>query len=257
MKRGRKKPKEREFIFGVNPITEAIRAGRRKIYGVYVKSGAIASKQTKALLDLAGRKRIHVERMDMEKIAKLAGAEGHQGILAEVSLPAYSNLEKLIERSLKNPRESRPAIAALDGVQDPRNLGAIIRSAEAFGFDGVIIPRDRAASYSPVAAKASAGAGEHMSLCQVTNMAEAVRLLKEAGFSCVALEGEAGEDFTGGPEGPIVIALGSEGVGVRPLVIKRCGITARIPMSGRINSLNVSTAAAVAFYITRHGAAKG
>ena len=178
-------------------------------------------------------------------MARTAGAEGHQGICAQVSEPVYSGLDRVIEAAFKS---QSPTLAILDGVMDPRNLGAIIRSAEAFGVAGVMFPDRRAAEYTPVAAKASAGAGERARLCRVVNIAETVRALKGEGWRVIVLDGGAADEFAPSP-GPLALVLGGEGEGARPLVIKRAGETARIPMQGGVGSVNVSAAAAIAFYL--------
>lgn len=248
MKRSRQKARNQEYLFGINPVMEAIKAGRRKVFGLTVKTGAVG-KPLGGLIDLATRKKITVERADIDKVARMAATEGHQGVVALVSSPVYVKLDNLIERSLNKSKGHRPTLAVLDGVMDPRNLGAIIRSAEAFNVNGVIFPANRAAVYTPVAAKASAGAGEHMNLCLVTNIAETTRRLRDEGFMCVALDGDADKNLTFTEETPVALILGGEGTGVRPLVVKRCDYSARIPITGKTGSLNVSSAAAVAFYI--------
>jgi len=250
MKNRRKPEKTREVIFGVNPVTEALRAGSRIFYRIAVKQGIKSSGPIQNITDLAARKKIPVEYAPIDTVARMAGAEGHQGVAALVSPRAYVTLDRLIETARRSPR---PVVAVLDGIMDPRNLGAIIRSAEAFGLIGVVFPERRAADYTPVAAKASAGAGERIALCRVTNIAETVRRLREEGFECVALDSAAREVLGAGPEGPVALVLGGEGTGVRPLVMKRCHRAARIPLTGKIGSLNVSAAAAIAFYLSRHG----
>lgn len=245
-KRGVKRPVF-ETLFGVNPVREALRAGKRKFASVNVKGGADKSKALAAIIDAAGRRGVPVATSDIDTIAKRAGAEGHQGVVANVSPLPLSSLDRIIERTLKL---DTPCLAVLDGVQDPRNLGAIIRSAEAFGLGGVIIPDRRSASYTPVAAKASAGAGEHLPICVVTNIAETIRRLRDEGFYTVAFEKDAQDVFIK-PSGPIAIVMGGEGTGVRPLVIKRCDATAKIPIIGATGSLNVSVASAIAFYLAR------
>ncbi|MDH5639273.1 MAG: 23S rRNA (guanosine(2251)-2'-O)-methyltransferase RlmB, partial [Nitrospinota bacterium] len=162
------RPRERtqDILFGINPITEAIKAGRRKIFQIIHKEG-LQGAPAASLLSLARTKGIQVTTAPMEKVVALAGgADGSQGIVAMVSPPVYSSFDKLLDQLAAM---DNPIVAALDGVMDPRNLGAIIRSAEAFGLAAVIFPERRAASYTAVAAKASAGAGEHMRLCPVVN----------------------------------------------------------------------------------------
>lgn len=246
MKNERQATRDREVIYGVNPVMEALKAGRRRFYNITVKPGHKKSGPVGEIVSLAESKRIQVDYQPVDEIAKRERIEGHQGVLANVSPPVYVNLDDLADPS------SAPQtylLAALDGVMDPRNLGAIIRSAEVFGVSGVIFPYDRACAYTPVAAKASAGAGERIKLCRVVNMAETIRKLSDDGFTCVALEEDAEVDFESAPDGPLVLVLGGEGTGVRELVKKRCGNTAKIPMKGGVGSLNVSTAAAIAFYI--------
>lgn len=244
MKKGRPE-RGREILFGVNPIHEALKAARRKFYGLTLKSGIKQAGAVAEILEIAGRRGIPVKFEDIDTVARMAGAEGHQGICAQVTEPVYSGLDRVLEAALKS---ESPTLAILDGVMDPRNLGAIIRSAEAFGVAGVIFPDRRAAQYTPVAAKSSAGAGERARLCRVVNVAETVRTLKDEGWRVVALDGEAANEFAPAP-GPLALVLGGEGEGARPLVIKRAGETARIPMQGGVGSVNVSAAAAIAFYL--------
>lgn len=244
--KSRESDKSREVIFGVNPIMEALKAGSRRFHRIVLKKGIKKSGATAEIIDSAKRKKIEVVHADIDVVAKMADSEGHQGIVATVTPITYISFDKLLSSLSDNNNRS---LALLDGVMDPRNFGAIIRSAEAFGIDAVIFPSRRAASYTPVAAKASAGAGERMKLCQVNNIAETVKLLRDDGYECVAFDGAAQEKFTKANPGPVAVVLGGEGEGVRPLVAKRCNKTARIPMKGKIGSLNVSAAAAIIFHL--------
>ena len=244
-KGAQKKRQATETLFGVNPIHEALKAGKRKFFGIVIKRGVAGSKPIEAIIRIAEQRGIRIESTDIETIAKRANAEGHQGILASVTPLPHSSLDRLIERTISKKMKG---LAILDGVQDPRNFGAIIRSAEAFGMGGVIFQDRRAASYTPVAAKSSAGAGEHLPLCAVTNIAETIRRLKTEGFFCIGFDGDAKEIFNT-PPSPVAIVMGGEGTGIRPLVQKRCDTMAKIPITGQVGSLNVSAAAAIAFYI--------
>ncbi len=246
MKKRRRPERNREIIFGVNPIAEALKADKRKFLRITIKKGVNPSGAIRRIIDTARRRKIVIEYADMDHVAKLAGAEGHQGIAALVSCLSMISLDKLIDYSKNRPN---PSLALLDGIQDPGNFGAIIRYAEAFGFDGVIFPAKRAAGYTPVAAKSSAGAGELLRLCRVTNIAETVRRLKDEGYECIALDSEAAAEFTTPAPGSVAVVLGGEGEGVRPLVKKRCKAAGRIPMKGKVGSLNVSAAAAIVFHI--------
>jgi 23S rRNA (guanosine2251-2'-O)-methyltransferase len=169
----------------------------------------------------------------------------------------YSELSDLLD--VARASEEPPLIVVLDGVEDPHNLGAVIRSAQALGAHGVVIPKDRAAGVTPVVAKAAAGALERCRVARVTNIARSLEELKEAGVWTVALAADGDRALEAvGLEGPIALVLGSEGEGVRPLVKRSCDFVARIPMKGGFESLNVSASAAVALYeASRQRAASG
>jgi 23S rRNA (guanosine2251-2'-O)-methyltransferase len=236
-----------EAIYGINPIIEALKAGRRKFIKIIAKEGAIKSPGLKEILDEAARRRLPVGFASIDEIANTVATEGHQGVFALVSPLPYTDFDTLLERLEK---VETGFVVLLDGVTDPRNLGAVIRSAEAFGAAAVVIPRHKAASYTAVASKTSAGAGERMTLVQVANIAESVRRLKEeAGVFAVAFEGDAQETIDKLPSGKLAVVLGDEGTGVRPLTKKRCDTTVSIPMAGTVGSLNVSAAASIACYL--------
>ncbi|MBF0169478.1 MAG: 23S rRNA (guanosine(2251)-2'-O)-methyltransferase RlmB [Nitrospinae bacterium] len=226
---------------------EALKAGRRKFFRIVVKEGPIKSPQIKEVLEEALRRHVPLVEGSMEEIAQTVGAEGHQGIVALVTSLPYTRFDTLEERLEKL---DDPFVVLLDGVTDPRNFGAVIRSAEAMGAEAVIFPAHRAASYTPTAAKTSAGAGERMTLVQVPNIAEAVRKLREeSGFYAVAFEGDAGESVTRLPSGKLAIVMGDEGTGVRPLTRKRCDALVSIPMKGTVGSLNIASAASIACFL--------
>jgi 23S rRNA (guanosine2251-2'-O)-methyltransferase len=171
----------------------------------------------------------------------------HQGIVAVVADYRYREVEDILAAARLAGKP--PLLVLLDGVEDPHNLGAVVRSAHALGAHGVVIPRDRAASVTPSAAKASAGAVEHLPIVQVTNLVRAIEDLKEAGIWTVAAVPDGDQDLASVDlRGPIALVIGGEGQGVRPLVRKSCDHAARIPMEGRVGSLNASAAAAIAIY---------
>ncbi len=232
-----------EILYGINPVVESIKSGRRQIFSLFLKEGV---KKGGQLLDLARQKHIQVSFHSLDKIAKLSSAEGHQGICAKVSPYPYSDFEKILSR-LEGKKSAR--LVFLDGVQDPRNLGAIIRSASVFGIDALVIPSSKAAQYTSSAAKSSAGAGEHTTICRVNNIATAISSAGEAGFHMVAMESNGNEGIESlRNHKKLGIVLGGEGTGVREMVKKRCSGVASIPMDGTIGSLNVSTAGAIVFY---------
>jgi 23S rRNA (guanosine2251-2'-O)-methyltransferase len=237
------------IVYGVNPVRELLRAGGEGLAELWLAEGGARGA---ALGDLerlgraAGAKVRHAPR---PKLDRLAGTDHHQGIVAVVADFRYAELEDLVAAA---EASGRPALlVVLDGVEDPHNLGAIIRSAHALGAHGVAIPRDRAVGVTPAVAKASAGAIERCPVARVTNVSKALEALKEAGVWSVALAADAEQPLsTIDLRGPIALVLGSEGEGLRPLVRRTCDLAARIPMMGDFESLSVSASAAVALYET-------
>jgi len=188
-----------------------------------------------------------VREAPREKLDRLAGTDRHQGVVAVVADYRYRELGELLEGA--RAAGAPPLVVVLDGIEDPQNLGAIIRSAHALGAHGVVIPKDRAAGITPAAAKASAGAVEHCPVARVTNLAQALERLKEAGVWTVATDASADEPISAVDlTVPTALVIGSEGAGVRPLVRRTCDRVARIPMQGKVGSLNASASAAIALY---------
>jgi 23S rRNA (guanosine2251-2'-O)-methyltransferase len=233
-------------LYGVNPVRELLRAGGEGLSELWLAPG----ERSRALAELAdaGRARgAKVREAPREKLDRLAGTDRHQGVVAVVADYRYRELDELLEAAAATG--SPPLLVVLDGIEDPQNLGAIIRSAHALGAHGVVIPKDRAAGVTPAAAKASAGAVEHCPVARVTNLAQALERLKEAGVWTVATDAGADEpisqvDLTV----PTALVMGSEGGGVRPLVRRTCDRVARIPMEGKVGSLNASASAAIVLY---------
>ncbi len=229
------------IVYGRQPVREALR-GRRSVERVWATEGAARAEW----LD-----RVAIERTSGERIASLAETPDHQGICAEVASYPYARAGELV-----GPEDA--LVVALDEVQDPRNLGAVCRVAECAGAAGVVIPERRAAEVTPVVCRASAGAVEHLPVARVRNLADWLGEAKAAGAWAygAALEGAVAYDQ---PDyrGRVVLVLGSEGRGLRPRVAAVCDQTVTLPMAGRIESLNVSTAAAALIYgilhFRRHG----
>ncbi len=181
------------------------------------------------------------------KLDRLAGTDRHQGVVAVVADYRYADLDDMLASATSAGR--LPLLVVLDGVEDPQNLGAIVRSAIALGADGVVVPKDRAAAVTPAVAKASAGAVERCPIARVTNVAKTIEALKQAGVWSVALTADAKEPLDAlDLSGSTALVLGSEGEGLRPLVRRTCDHAARIPMKGDIDSLSVSASAAIALY---------
>ena len=233
-------------VHGVNPVRELLRAGQEAPAEIWVAAGAERARLAD-ILRLARERGAKLREAPRQKLDRLAGTDRHQGVVAVVADYRYRDLEELLEGARGSGRP--PLLVLLDGIEDPQNLGAIIRSAHALGAHGVIIPRDRAAGITPAAAKASAGAVEHCPVARVTNLSQAIETMKESGIWTVATAADgdvelAAVDLTG----PMALVVGGEGQGVRPLVRKHCDHVARIPMMGGIGSLNAAASASICLY---------
>ena len=243
------------FVYGVNPVLEALKAHPRDVVRVMLERGKEGRRSQGAdrVAEAAAKAGVRVEDVPQGDLAHRSRSGVHQGVGAELTEFRYAELEDILARA-----SGSALLLLLDGVTDPQNLGALIRSAHAFGANGVVVPKDRAAGVTPASFKAAAGALEHCPLARVTNLARALEQLKEQGIWTVALAAEGdkelGEvDLTV----PTALVLGSEGSGVRPLVRKTCDHLARIPIAGQVGSLNVAAAGAVALYeVARQRAAR-
>jgi 23S rRNA (guanosine2251-2'-O)-methyltransferase len=223
---------KREIIYGSRPVVEALQSGRRKVFEIF---DSIGDQEVTKAADSRG---IKPKRVSRQRVDELSRGGVHQGVVARVEPYPYSGLGEILA-----PPE--PLVLVLDGVTDPRNLGAALRAAESAGASGVVIPRDRAAGVTAAAVKASAGASEHVRVARETNLRRAIEEMKEAGLWVYAAEA-AGTPYTQlDLTGPIGLVFGSEGRGVRRLVREACDGTVAIPMLGNVGSLNVSVAAAV------------
>jgi 23S rRNA (guanosine2251-2'-O)-methyltransferase len=220
-------------LYGRNPIREALRAGRRPVHRVWATHGAAAEPWLRDVELLEARS---------EEIAARAGSDAHQGLCAEVGPYPYADPGELLERA-------DPLLVVLDELQDPQNLGAICRTAECVGADGVVIPERRSAEVTPAVCKASAGAVEHLHVARVRNVADFLTDAKEAGCWCygAAAEGAVGylePDYRGG----CVLVIGAEGRGLRPRVAAACDQLVALPLRGHVQSLNASAAASALLY---------
>lgn len=226
------------IVYGRHPVEALLEVRPGDVRRLYVADGA-----DEPAVRLAERAKVPVERAPKSKLEGLAKTQYHQNLVAEAAEFPYADLDAVLP-------DGRPALVlALDSVQDPHNLGALVRSAECFGATGVVVPQDRAALVTATAGKSSAGALERVPLAKVVNLVRALELLKERGLWVTGLAGEGGEalggiDFTG----PTVLVVGAEGEGLRPLVRRTCDRLASIPMVGRTGSLNASVAGGVALY---------
>jgi 23S rRNA (guanosine2251-2'-O)-methyltransferase len=233
-------------VYGVNPVRELLRAGGDGVSELWLAEGGTRAAAFGELSRLGRALGAKVRTAPREKLDRLGGTDRHQGVVAVVADFRYVELDEVV---VPGPGGQEPLVLVLDGVEDPHNLGAIIRSGVALGASGAVIPRDRAVGITPAVAKASAGAVERCRVARVVNVAQALQALKGRGVWSVALLAD-GEKALADLDlrGPTALVLGSEAEGIRPLVRRTCDHSARIPMSGSIDSLSVSAAAAVALY---------
>jgi 23S rRNA (guanosine2251-2'-O)-methyltransferase len=234
-----------EIIYGINPVLEALR-GSRRAFELFV-AGAGNDRRFEKLLLLAKEKTVPLRQREKSDLTRLCGTEHHQGVALRVEAFAYAGVGDILERMRVSGEVG--LIVVLDGVQDPHNLGAIIRSAACAGAHGVIIPRDRAVGVTAVVEKSSAGAVETVPVAQVANIAQILEELKREGFWIYGAEGNSAaslydQDFRGN----VAVVVGGEGEGIRPLVRKRCDHLVAIPIRGGVNSLNASVASGVILF---------
>ena len=230
-------------VSGRNAVKELLASGR-DIDKIYVQKGEREG-SIRMLVGRANERKIPVIETEKAKLDAMCGGAYHQGIVAMAAEQNYATLQDIIEYA--DSLGEKPFVVICDGVEDPHNLGAIIRSAECSGVHGVIIPKRRAVGLTPVVAKSSAGALEHMRVARVTNLAATVDELKKLGFWVYAAD-MGGEKYSETDySGSVAVVLGSEGFGISRLVKEKCDFTVSIPLYGRVNSMNVSCAAAVIF----------
>jgi len=234
------------IIYGVNPILEAIRSHPERIRYVGVAREETARHQR--LMGEAKRAGVAVRNLALDQIDRLAGRGVHNGVVAEVSETAYADFDEIVEK------EETSFVLIVDSITDPQNFGAILRVADGFGVDLVVIPEHDSVGLTPVAVKASAGASEWVQVAQVTNLSRAIEALKKAGYWVYAAA-ENGErpdaiDFSG----KVALVVGNEGKGIRRNVLEHCDRVVTIPMRGHVESFNVATATAILCYEVRRKA---
>ena len=236
----------REWIIGRNPIYEVLSAGRRQAFQVLVVEKTKVKDRLADILRLSTERKIPVKevpRHDLDKHGKV-----HQGIALECSGYPYSGLSNILTRAQK--RGEQPLILILDTLQDPQNLGTLLRTAEVVGVHGVLLPHRHSATVTPAVVSASSGACEHLLIAQ-TNLAQSIQLLKEQGVWVIGLENspEAGFPNQTRLDGPVALIVGNEHQGMRKLVKKSCDLLLRMPMRGKVDSLNAATAGSMALYL--------
>lgn len=228
-------------VIGRNAVKELL-SGGRDVDKLYITAGEREG-SINQLLGIASERGIPITECDRSKLDAIAKGGRHQGIIAIAAERNYSSIDEILEYA--NEKGEPPFIVICDGVEDPHNLGAIIRSADCSGAHGIIIPKRRAVGLTATVAKSSAGALEHMRVAKVTNLASAIDDLKERGLWIYAADMDGSTYYKTDMKGAVALVLGSEGFGISRLVKEKCDFTVSIPLYGQVNSLNVSCAAAV------------
>jgi 23S rRNA (guanosine2251-2'-O)-methyltransferase len=243
-----------EVLYGLHPVEEAIKAGRRRFDQVLVARER-KDERLENLVSLCREAGVRVRQESREQLTLMAQTAAHQGVVALVRGQEFYTIEDLYEAPAPSALSPAPAIPAarlvlaLDGVEDPQNLGALLRVADGAGVDGVVLTERRAAPLSPVAVKASAGASEHLRIVRVVNLVRALEELKRKNMWVIGLDERGTSDYDEFDfSGDCVLVLGREGAGLHDLVRRTCDHMLRIPMAGGVSSLNVSAAGAVVLY---------
>lgn len=236
----------KEWIYGRNAVYETLRAGRRKVYRLKIAEGIQANSQLEKAQQIASDKKLPVEQVLRRELDGLA--EGHQGVVLQADEYPYVPFSHLLHRA--GDSSTPPFFLLLDTLQDPQNLGTLLRTAEAVGVNGVVLPQRRTATVTPAVVSASSGACEHLLIAQ-HNLAQAIDELKKSTVWVIGLESYAG----GRPldqvrlDGPLALVVGSEGEGMRRLVRESCDLLLKLPMVGKIESLNAAVAGSIALYL--------
>ncbi len=245
-----------ELIYGRQPVREVLRARRRRVHTLYLAQGMHAAGVVEESERLAGDAGAAIEQVGRERLDGWLAGANHQGMALAVGPYPYASVEAALEKARQ--RQEDPLLLLLDRVQDPQNLGTLLRSADACGVHGVVIPRHRSAGVTPAVVSASAGAVEHLLVCEETNLVATLKLLKDQGLWIAGLEAHPDAqpydavDLTG----PLGIVVGSEGFGLGRLVAETCDWLLELPMVGQVDSLNAAVAGSILlFHVMRQRAA--
>lgn len=231
------------WIYGINPVSEALRSDRCRIREVWVAEGRDLAR-LKGIIGIAESKGLLIRRVERSKLDSFTASAPHQGVVGFIDQFNYADLDGILQRG-----EGTPFLLVLDGIEDPRNLGALIRTADACGVWGVIIPKDRAAGITPAVAKSSAGAVFHIPVVRVANISSALRKIKEKNIWVVGAAAEVHTDlFHQDLTIPLAVVIGGEGRGIRPLIKSECDFLVSIPIKGKVTSLNASAAGSIILY---------
>ena len=236
----------KEFLYSRNAVLEALRAARRQVLHIQVAEGAQEKGRLADVLALARQRRIPVEHVPRSRLDKVHAA--HQGIVAEAGAYPYSDIPDILESA--RARGEPPFVLLLDSLNDPQNFGSLLRTAEAVGVHGIILPLAHSVEVTPAVVNASSGASEHLFIAR-WNLAQAIDVLRQADVWIVGLDqgGAPVEPGSRHLRGAVGLVVGSEGEGIRPLVRSKCDILLSLPMRGRVESLNAAVAGSVALYL--------
>ncbi len=233
-----------DMVAGRNAVMEALK-GSRSVNKLMIANGSTEG-SIKEIIAVAKEKGINIQYWDRSKLDSIARGIRHQGVLAQVAPVQYAELEDILQ--VAKDRNEPPFIVLLDELEDPHNLGAILRTADAAGVHGVLIPKHRSCPLSATVAKTSAGAVEHVPVARVGNLVQTIKKLKQEGLWVAAADMDGKDYYDTDLTGPLLLIIGSEGQGVGRLVKEQCDFVVRIPMVGKINSLNASVAGSILMY---------
>lgn len=233
-----------DMVAGRNAVMEALK-GSRSVNKLMIANGSTEG-SIKEIIAVAKEKGVNIQYWDRSKLDSIARGIRHQGVLAQVAPVQYAELEDILQ--VAKDRNEPPFIVLLDELEDPHNLGAILRTADAAGVHGVLIPKHRSCPLSATVAKTSAGAVEHVPVARVGNLVQTIKKLKQEGLWVAAADMDGKDYYDTDLTGPLLLIIGSEGQGVGRLVKEQCDFVVRIPMVGKINSLNASVAGSILMY---------
>lgn len=233
-----------DMVAGRNAVMEALK-GSRSVNKLMIANGSTEG-SIKEIIAVAKDKGVNIQYWDRSKLDSIARGIRHQGVLAQVAPVQYAELEDILQ--VAKDRNEPPFIVLLDELEDPHNLGAILRTADAAGVHGVLIPKYRSCPLSATVAKTSAGAVEHVPVARVGNLVQTIKKLKQEGLWVAAADMDGKDYYDTDLTGPLLLIIGSEGQGVGRLVKEQCDFVVRIPMVGKINSLNASVAGSILMY---------
>ncbi|MFS0724495.1 23S rRNA (guanosine(2251)-2'-O)-methyltransferase RlmB [Paenibacillus sp. 1P07SE] len=237
--------KQEEWIAGKHPVLEALRSGR-EINKLLIAENA-QKNLTLPIIAEAKKHGVIIQHVDKRKLDQLADGVQHQGVIAQAAAYRYAELEEILEKA--HSRGEEPFLLLLDEIEDPHNLGSILRTAECTGAHGVIIPKRRSASLNATVYKTSAGAVEHVPVARVTNLAQTIESLKKQGVWIAGADAAAEQEvYETNLNLPLAVVIGNEGKGLGRLIREKCDFLVKLPMRGRLNSLNASVAAGVLMY---------